>query len=217
MPSLGERIRRARPSEHARLTELALRSKASHGYPDAFVAACRVELVWSAADIEAGEVHALVDGDDAPTGFCALSRADDGSCELEALFVEPGLVGRGRGRRLMAHAIERAAALGATELVIQSDPHAAGFYRRIGARHVGMRESGSVAGRWLPVLSVGVRDPRRREAGAQGRARGSRHVVPEGGPGRGAVPERSPAPSPVPARPKRIERTRRNGPGGGNR
>ena len=45
-----------------------------------------------------------------------------------------------------------AAAAGAGRMVIQSDPHAEGFYLHMGARRVGERASDSIPGRVLPLF-----------------------------------------------------------------
>jgi hypothetical protein len=42
------------------------------------------------------------------------------------------------GHSLFLHALERTKALGFRELEIESDPNAEGFYRRLGARRVGV-------------------------------------------------------------------------------
>lgn len=56
---------------------------------------------------------------------------------LEALWVDPACMGRGIGRRLLAHALAVAAAAGQRRLSIDADPHAAGFYRKCGACETG--------------------------------------------------------------------------------
>jgi hypothetical protein len=61
---------------------------------------------------------------------------------------------RGHGSRLLDDAVIRARAGGYRVLVIQGDPHAAGFYRSAGAVLVGERVSESVPGRMLPVFEL---------------------------------------------------------------
>jgi GNAT superfamily N-acetyltransferase len=52
--------------------------------------------------------------------------------------VLPDAMGRGVGRSLFLHALERARELGCRELEIESDPNAEGFYQHMGARRVGL-------------------------------------------------------------------------------
>ncbi|MFE0425987.1 GNAT family N-acetyltransferase, partial [Streptomyces sp. NPDC058953] len=67
------------------------------------------------------------------------------------LFVAPYAMGAGLGRALYAHLVEEAGALGFTGLTVESDPHAVGFYRALGARPVP-----GTAGAPLPALTVPV-------------------------------------------------------------
>jgi N-acetylglutamate synthase-like GNAT family acetyltransferase len=148
-------IRRARPEEAARLSEIALRAKASWGYSAEFMRSCRAELTVSADDVVAGTVFA-VERDGRVVGFYALERISDAAIELEHLFVEPEAMGAGVGRALLEHARAHAAERGFRTLVIQSDPNAEGFYRALGAERVGARESASVPARLLPLLELGL-------------------------------------------------------------
>ncbi len=146
-------IRRARPGEADRLSELALRSKAYWGYPPDFIEACWEELTLSEADLRATPTFvAAVDGE--RVGFYALERLSVDEVELGFLFVEPAAIGRGHGRALIEHAKEQARALGYRTLVIQGDPHAEDFYRAAGGRRVGEKASLSVPGRMLPLFNV---------------------------------------------------------------
>jgi GNAT superfamily N-acetyltransferase len=80
--------------------------------------------------------------------------------ELEWLFVAPHAMRRGVGAALFVDAIEVAREQGIDELRIDADPNAAAFYERMGARHVGETASASIAGRVLPVFTIGVSSTR---------------------------------------------------------
>ncbi|MCB9761828.1 MAG: GNAT family N-acetyltransferase [Alphaproteobacteria bacterium] len=144
-------LRDARPDEAPALSDLAMRAKAFWGYDDAFMEACRAELTLRPADIDAKPV-VVAEADGALLGFYALGRVDDATTELDDLFVEPGAIGQGVGRRLMAHAVEAARRAGYARLRIEADPFAEGFYQRMGARRVGEAPSQSIPGRMLPLL-----------------------------------------------------------------
>jgi ribosomal protein S18 acetylase RimI-like enzyme len=66
-------------------------------------------------------------------------------------------MGTGIGRALFAHVVQRAAEQGAAVVELEADPHAAGFYERLGAQRVGERRS-AMAGleRNLPLFLVEV-------------------------------------------------------------
>ena len=145
-------LRPARLEECAALSALALRSKASWGYPADVLARCTAELTLSPELVSHTFVIETVAG---VQGFYALSPLDAQRVELEFLFVEPRALRRGYGRRLLAHAQRHAReALGARTLVIQGDPNAAAFYRAAGAVRVGERPSASITGRVLPLYEL---------------------------------------------------------------
>ena len=149
-------IRRAESSEAGRLSELALRSKAHWGYSEDFMRACTEELSYTPEEVAAGCFHVLEDAGEV-RGFYALIKISPTALELEAMFVEPGHIGRGYGRALMEHALGEARATEHIErLVIQADPNAISFYESAGARLIGERESDSIPGRTLPLFEIDV-------------------------------------------------------------
>jgi GNAT superfamily N-acetyltransferase len=152
---VGQPIRRARPSEAGVLSELALRSKGHWGYAADFLAACRDDLALSPHDIATSVVYVHDDGD-AVVGYYRLLPRDDGLAELDALFVEPTAIGQGVGKCLWRHAAATARALGCTEIVLQSDPQAEGFYLAMGAQRAGESESMVISGRRLPLMRYRV-------------------------------------------------------------
>ncbi len=144
-------IRAAKPAEGPALSELALRSKAHWGYPKPFMDACRAELSVGAADIRTLPVFVLECGSRV-TGFYGLEPLEPGCVELAWLFVEPDAIGTGCGAMLIAHARKSAARLGYERMLVQGDPHAAGFYLAAGARPAGDKPSASIPGRTLPLF-----------------------------------------------------------------
>lgn len=147
-------IRAGRATDAARLSALALRSKAHWGYDDAFLAACREELTMRPDEIVARRTL-VAERDGEPLGFVTVDGAPPRG-ELGMLFVEPAAIGQGVGRRLFAAALDTARAAGFARLTVQADPHAEGFYRAMGAERIGEVPSGSVPGRYLPLLELTV-------------------------------------------------------------
>jgi GNAT superfamily N-acetyltransferase len=148
-------IRRARPEEAAALSALAVRSKASWGYDEAFMKACVDELGVSADFVRRHPVYVIEEGRRL-LGFYTLEPLADGEVELGHLFVEPGAFRRGCGTRLLEHARTTARAAGHAVLVIQGDPNAEGFYRAMGAAKIGARPSASIPGRELPLFRIAL-------------------------------------------------------------
>lgn len=151
--------RQAMPSEAAALTALARRSKTYWGYSEEFMRACEEELTYSPQEIENEEFTFVVgEADGVVGGFYALRRISSSDYELEALFVEPRLIGQGLGRTLVEHGKRTVRSLGGAALIIQGDPHAEDFYRAAGGQRIGTRESGSIPDRDLPLFRIWVRD-----------------------------------------------------------
>jgi GNAT superfamily N-acetyltransferase len=164
--ALALSFRPALATDAANLSLLARRSKAHWGYPDEFMLACQQELTTTEASIRDGDIYYEVALErQTVIGFYALEGLGDDEIELGALFVDPPYIGQGIGRQLMERAKSRAARLGAHRLTIQGDPHALEFYRAAGAKLCGERESDSIPGRMLPLLSI--------ELNARGRRHGS--------------------------------------------
>ncbi|MQS12339.1 GNAT family N-acetyltransferase [Streptomyces kaniharaensis] len=146
-------IRSARPAEAELLSGIALRSKAYWGYADAFMAACRDELTLDAAAMEQAWAVVAEDGERV-VGFATVTGGPP-EAQLDMLFVEPDVIGRGVGRALFARARGRAEELGCRRLTIDSDPNAEPFYLlAMGAERIGFTPSGSIPGRELPLLAL---------------------------------------------------------------
>lgn len=157
-PMIGETttppvpIRPARAEEAAALSALALRAKAHWGYDEAFLAACRDDLIVTPEAITTGTIR-VATRDDQPCGFYELAFAGE-TATLDDLWVDPGTIGQGYGRALWRHAVAIARARGCHELRVQSDPHAEGFYRVMGAERIGTQTSTVAPDRELPLLRL---------------------------------------------------------------
>ncbi len=130
------RIVRATPEHAVRLTQIAHSAKSYWGYPAHWIELWRNQLTITAAYVQASEVYAAVDADDVLLGFYALGGEGE-KRTLEHLWVQPSSFGAGVGRQLFEHAVARVRELGGRTLEIESDPHAEGFYQRMGAETIG--------------------------------------------------------------------------------
>ncbi len=146
------RLRPAHAEELDELSGLCLRSKSVWGYDAVSLEACRAELSLHPDDL-AGDNVWVADRGGAIVGIVQISTSGT-VASLEKLFIEPSAMRCGLGRRLFEWAARKARALGAREMVIESDPGAADFYRRMGARDEGFAMSGSIPGRRLPRLKL---------------------------------------------------------------
>ncbi|MBT6274925.1 MAG: GNAT family N-acetyltransferase [Chromatiales bacterium] len=144
-------LRDARQTEGHELLELAVQSKAFWGYSEAFLAACRSELTVPFGTAAHSKV--LVSGGDL-VGITTVSPLIGEEADLAHLFVRPANIGNGCGVILFQAARELALGFGAKSLLIEADPQALSFYRRMGAQQIGERPSGSISGRMLPLLRL---------------------------------------------------------------
>ncbi len=147
-------LRDARRDELDALSELCLRSKAVWGYDDAFIEACREELSLAPADLD----QTLVQVAETDTGAVAVVQVsvEGDEAMLDKLFVDPGSLRSGAGRRLLDWAADAARRGGADHMVIEADPQAAEFYRRMGATDAGHAPSAAIPGRMLPRLVLAL-------------------------------------------------------------
>ena len=151
------RLRPARAGESRLLSELALRSKAHWGYSPEFLEACRAELSYGEEQLQSEHMRFFVlESARGIVGFYALAHQSGTEFELDALFVEPALIGNGFGRLLVEHAKSVASAMGGTKLTIQGDPNAERFYVAVRGVLTGKKESGSIPGRFLPTFSINL-------------------------------------------------------------
>jgi GNAT superfamily N-acetyltransferase len=133
-------IRPASPEEAPLLSSLAFRSKAYWGYAPDLMALCRPYLTYEPAEVARGIFYVW---DEPPLrGFYRLvANSTPYTITLEDLFIDPEAIGAGIGSRLFQHAAAYARAQGKQWLVLEADPHAAGFYRKQGMEQCGERPS----------------------------------------------------------------------------
>lgn len=129
-------IRKARPEEAATLSTIAMKAKAHWGYAQeqldmwereflTISSACISDhYVWVAC------IHSVV------VGFSGVSIYD-AEAELDHLWILPAYMGQGFGRRLFLSTATRIQEMGYPQMVFTSDPHADGFYRKLGTETIG--------------------------------------------------------------------------------
>ncbi|WP_298859589.1 GNAT family N-acetyltransferase [uncultured Gimesia sp.] len=152
MPEIIPIIRRAMPQDSTAISSLGIRSKAVWNYSPQMMATFRKELTLSSEEILNRIVYVSTI-DDKIIGYYSLREIDSEAIELEHLFVDPDHLKRGYGSRLFQHAIEVVTSSGFTRLIIQSDPHAAGFYEKLGVPLLKTIPS-SIPGRSIPYYEM---------------------------------------------------------------
>jgi GNAT superfamily N-acetyltransferase len=150
------RIVRAVQSDAAVLTAIAHAAKRHWGYPDDWIQHWRPALTLTRDYIDKHPTMIAVE-DEHRVGFCSVV-VQSNTALLDHLWVLPHAMKRGVGRLLFSTAEDIAHAAGATRLTIVGDPHAEGFYLRMGAHGIG-REPAPLDGvnRYLPLLEKALR------------------------------------------------------------
>jgi GNAT superfamily N-acetyltransferase len=145
------RIERARPAQAAELTGLAHSAKRHWGYPERWIRHWRKQLTIGPEFVTWHHTFVAIERRRV-VGCCAV-RPWRGFADFEHLWVRPDAMGRGVGRALFDHAVKVARRAGFGRMRILADPNAEGFYRRMGARRVGVSRS-RLEGGWreLPVM-----------------------------------------------------------------
>ncbi|NWF63757.1 MAG: GNAT family N-acetyltransferase [Chloroflexi bacterium] len=144
---------RAQPEHADALTQITIAAKRHWNYPEHWIQTWLPLLTISPEYISENEVWIkLIEGK--PAAYYSLKQ-DANELWLDNLWVLPEHMGKGIGRELFAHALERSRKFRLSTLKIEADPNAESFYQHMGARRVGEHD-GEVDGqpRILPVMEI---------------------------------------------------------------
>ena len=146
-------IVRAQPEQAESLTQIAIAAKCHWDYPEAWIQFWIPQLTISADYISSNEVWMMTDKEK-PIAFYALSQNED-DWELGHLWVLPDHIGKGIGKQLYNHALERCKLLNIPTLKIYADPNAQTFYEKMGAKKISEHHSDLFGEeRVLPIMEI---------------------------------------------------------------
>lgn len=143
-------IRPVRGLEGERLKEIAIAAKSHWGYDLEQVIRWAATGDFSAEGLREKEVY-VAEAHDRVVGWASLIPKGD-VCWLDDLWIEPEWMRRRIGSRLFGYAAARRKQLGAKRMEWEAEPHALGFYERMGGRCI--RTTIGSWGRALSVMSV---------------------------------------------------------------
>jgi GNAT superfamily N-acetyltransferase len=126
------------PLDAEALSRIALAAKRHWGYPDRWMELWTPQLTFDSTYFETNESWAA-ESNDRPVAFYTLLDRD-GIAWLENLWVLPEWIGKGIGSSLFLHALELARLRGYGILRLEADPHAAGFYEKMGMHKIAERK-----------------------------------------------------------------------------
>ncbi|OUB23752.1 GNAT family N-acetyltransferase [Bacillus thuringiensis serovar yunnanensis] len=146
-------VREALPEETHELSQLALSAKATWGYSEEFILACKESLTITEEYIQNNYVY-ILEHLNVKIGFFAFKRTKIDT--LDWLYIHPKYKGKGYGRILWQSLVVKAVELGIMDFMIVSEPKAEGFYIKMGAKRTGETFSTTFKDRILPILHYDV-------------------------------------------------------------
>ncbi|HSA99197.1 MAG TPA: GNAT family N-acetyltransferase [Anaerolineales bacterium] len=150
---MNPQILRARSEQAEEFTRIAQSAKAYWRYPRRWLEIWAPQLTFSPQYFQENEGWVAV-LDEKLVGFYTLQEESGKAC-IENLWILPEFMGKGVGRTLFLHAVERSRQRGYAVLQLEADPNAAGFYEKMGMHKVGEHQY-EVEGqpRSLPIMEM---------------------------------------------------------------
>jgi GNAT superfamily N-acetyltransferase len=127
----GFRITFAAPADIDTLRRVFRQASLSNDGDRAKLLANPDALELSESSVREGRARVAVTDNGRIVGFASSLDAGDG-LELEDLFVDPEWMKRGVGRALVRDVIETARRRGFSQVAVIANPHALGFYEKVG-------------------------------------------------------------------------------------
>lgn len=153
-------IRRALWTEHEILTDISFRAKRYWQYPEQYFQIWNNELTITPGYINSHETYVHEDFNDIQAFYSLVELPEEvvlsgvrieAGVWLDHMFVVPEKIGFGIGRGLFRHCLQRFSTGNVDRLRILSDPHACGFYEKMGCVFIDDFPS-NIPGRKTPYL-----------------------------------------------------------------
>lgn len=141
-------IRKALCSEAKIVTEITFEAKMHWNYPEQWLAMWKEELTITPEYIRDNTVYVAEDNGQI-LGYYSIVT-ENGIYSLDNIFIKPKYIRCGVGTTLFNHLNDTLKRGGISFLQIVSDPHAKGFYEKMGAKYIGEKAS-SIEGRTMSI------------------------------------------------------------------
>lgn len=125
------KIRRARIKEAEELTNLAAESEAYWGFDEEFIEIYKILYTVSREMVGENITYVLEDEEELIGFYVVIQEAYLGN--VEYFYIKPKHMGKGYGRIMWNHMIERCESLGILEVELVTSPQAKEFYTKMGA------------------------------------------------------------------------------------
>ncbi|SHH58466.1 GNAT family N-acetyltransferase [Flavobacterium johnsoniae] len=146
------KIQRVKTEDYIRLTEITKKSKAYWGYSDEQMEKWNNNLTITIDYIATNSVFNLVD-ENQIIGYYSYIRLENNQVKLDNLFILPEYIGKGFGSFLMNDFLERMRNEKCQKIILDSEPNAEQFYRKIGFTKIGEFET-SIKNRFMPIMEM---------------------------------------------------------------
>lgn len=114
-------LRTATNDDRAAIERLIFAALIEHGLtPDPAGTDADLEDIQASYFADGGTFEVLEDASGQVVGSLGLCRVSGSTCELRKMYLAPEVRGRGWGRRLLEHAVERAIELGYRRIVLET-------------------------------------------------------------------------------------------------
>ena len=134
------------------LTKLTIRSKSHWNYGKKQIEKWKEELTITEKYIFENQIYKLI-VDNLLIGFYAYQPENETVIKLNYLFIEPKYIGKGYGKILMMDFLQRIENSKFEKIILDADPNAEVFYRKLGFRVIGKLKS-SIKNRFLPIMEL---------------------------------------------------------------
>jgi GNAT superfamily N-acetyltransferase len=145
----------AQPEQADILTQITIAAKRHWNYPEHWIQIW-LPLLTITLEYISGHETWIATLNDKPVAYYSLKEAES-ALWLDNLWVLPEHMGKGIGKELFIHALERSRERGVSVIKIEADPNAQSFYEHMGARKISEHHS-EIEGhpRILPIMEIYV-------------------------------------------------------------
>jgi len=157
-------IKKAATSDHDMLTNLSFASKRYWKYDESYISQWHDELTITPLYIKKNIVYILTNDNSIIAYYSLVENKKDLIIDnidiekgwwLEHMFILPTYIRKGNGKKLMNHLKNKCRSIKIEKINIFVDPHAVGFYKKMGCTFVRMSQS-SIPGRMIPIYSLSI-------------------------------------------------------------
>ena len=150
-------IRQAQSNDSTVLSDIAIRSKASWGYPPQWIHIWKNELIVT-AQMLTENITFVAESNNTILGFSYIEQLPVDEISPARLFIDPPHKDKGLGKILWQTLLDEIKILNAAPFIIDTDPNAETFYLKMGGVKIGDKLSSVIEDRTLPIIRFSFDD-----------------------------------------------------------